>query len=240
MTPPSTTATPTQTAAPARPIPVFLAEDHAITLWGLQRLIESQPTVMTVVGSAGTPEAVLSHVALAQAEVLLMDLDLAGADGLDLLPEVQRRCTAKVLVLTASEDTQRLCRAVELGAKGVLHKSEPPQNILKAIEQVRQGGAWLNPQLMGEVLGRLTSAPARAPAAPDLQQTRIASLTARERDIVRTLSSSPNEKLLTVANQLGMSENTLRNHLTAVYSKLGVRGRLELHVFATENGLNTG
>jgi two-component system, NarL family, nitrate/nitrite response regulator NarL len=238
-----TTATPMTPAlqpAATQPIQVFLAEDHAITLWGLQRLIESQATEMTVVGSAGTREAVLGHAALAQAEVLLMDLDLAGADGLDLLPEIQRRCTAKVLVLTASEDTQRLCRAVELGAKGVLHKSEPPQNILKAIEQVRLGGAWLNPQLMGEVLGRLTSPQARSAPAADSHQARLASLTARETDIVKALSRNPSEKLMTVASQLGMSENTLRNHLTTVYGKLGVRGRLELHVFAAESGLTSG
>ncbi len=237
---PELTATQPLLAAAKSPIKVFLAEDHAITLWGLQRLIESQPTVMAVVGSASTREAVLGHAALAQAEVLLMDLDLAGADGLDLLPEVQRRCTARVLVLTASEDTQRLCRAIELGAKGVLHKSEPPQRILTAIEQVSRGGAWLNPQLMGQVLGRLTSSPTRNTPTADSNQARLASLTAREHDILVALSQNPSDKLMVVASQLGMSENTLRNHLTTVYSKLGVRGRLELHVFAAESGLAPG
>ena len=222
------------------PIRVFLAEDHAITLWGLQRLIESQPDAMTVVGTAGTRETFLHHAALAQAEVLLMDLDLAGVDGLDLLPDVQRLCTARVLVLTASEDTQRLCRAVELGAKGVLHKSEPPQTIMSAIQQVHLGSAWLNPRLLGEVLGRLTGVQARSAPALDASHARIASLTARERDIVVALSKSPSDKLITLASQLGMSENTLRNHLTAVYGKLAVRGRLELHVFAAENGLSAG
>jgi two-component system, NarL family, nitrate/nitrite response regulator NarL len=240
VTTPPSTATSGLSPSAAQPIRVFLAEDHAITLWGLQRLIESQPDVMTVVGTASTREAFLGHAALAQADLLLMDLDLAGADGLDLLPEVQRRCTAKVLVLTASEDTPRLCRAVELGAKGVLHKSEPPQNILKAIEQVRQGGAWLNPQLMGEVLGRLTSTQPRSTPAADSHQARLASLTAREHDIFVALSQNPSDKLMVVANQLGMSENTLRNHLTTVYAKLGVRGRLELHVFAAESGLAPG
>ena len=65
-------------------------------------------------------------------------------------------------------------------------------------------------------------------------------LTAREREIVGALSQSPSDKLITLAGRLGMSENTLRNHLTTVYSKLGVRGRLELHVFAAENGLTAG
>ena len=105
---------------------------------------------------------------------------------------------------------------------------------------MHQGGAWLHPRLMGEVLGRLTGVQARSAPALDAGQARIASLTARERDIVVALSKSPSDKLLTVASRLGMSENTLRNHLTMVYGKLAVRGRLELHVFAAENGLSAG
>lgn len=240
MTTSDAPAVPPGPAGPPTPIRVFLAEDHAITLWGLQRLIESQPNAMTVVGTASTRDAVLAHAALSDAEVLLMDLDLAGADGVDLLPDVLRHCQARVLVLTASEDTQRLCRVVELGAKGVLHKSEPPQTILSAIQQVYQGGAWLNPRLMSEVLGRLTGAQTRPAPTRDAGQARIASLTARERDIVAALSSRPSDKLMTLAGQLGLSENTLRNHLTTIYGKLGVRGRLELHVFAAENGLSGG
>jgi two-component system, NarL family, nitrate/nitrite response regulator NarL len=222
-------------AAAVPPIRVFLAEDHAITLWGLHSLVDSLPDRMTVVGSAATRDALLGHAALAQADVLLMDLDLAGADGLDLLPVLRPRCCAQVLVLTASEDTRRLCRAVELGARGVLHKSEPAQQILAAIEQVHRGAAWLSPHLMGEVLARVTGATGRTESAVDGPKARLASLTARERDIVRTLSRSPGEKLLSLAHRLGMSENTLRNHLTAVYGKLGVRGRLELHVFVAEH-----
>lgn len=237
MSTPDTTAPLPDTAAPLPPIRVFLAEDHAITLWGLQRLIESRPGRMTVVGTAPSRDSLLTHTALAQADVLLMDLDLAGADGLDLLPDVQRLSPAQVLVLTASEDPQRLCRAIELGARGVLHKSEAPQLILTAIEGVSSGAAWLSPQLMGQMLGRQAHTPARAAPPQDALQARIASLTARERAIVRVLSQSPSDKLLSVAGRLGMSENTLRNHLTTVYGKLGVRGRLELHVFAAEHGL---
>jgi two-component system, NarL family, nitrate/nitrite response regulator NarL len=220
------------------PIRVFLAEDHAITLWGLQRLIESRPERMTVVGTATSRETLLGHAALAQTDVLVMDLDLGDADGLEVLPEVLRQSSAQVLVLTASDDSERHCRAIERGARGVMHKSEAPQQILAAIESVSSGAAWLNPQLMGQVLGRMTSAsPARAAPAQNPAQARISSLTARERSIVSSLSQNPSEKLMTVATQLGMSENTLRNHLTTIYSKLGVRGRLELHVFAAESGL---
>jgi DNA-binding NarL/FixJ family response regulator len=218
---------------------VFLVEDHAITVWGLQRLIESGPCPMTVVGTAHSRASLVNHPQLPNAQVLVLDLDLGAEDGLDALPEVHSRSAAHVLVLTASDDTERHCRAVERGARGVLHKSEPPQKILEAIERVHAGAVWLSPQLVGQALGRLTS---RQPGDQTLNKTaqaRIASLTAREREIVKLISQRPGEKLLRMADDLELSENTLRNHLTTIYSKLAVRGRLELHVFATEHGLNT-
>ncbi|MEZ5729058.1 MAG: response regulator transcription factor [Burkholderiaceae bacterium] len=222
---------------PGEPLRVFLVEDHAITLWGLQRLVESRIGEMKVVGMADSRASLVNHPALPSAEVIVLDLDLADEDGLDALPDVQRLSQAQVLVLTGSEDRHRHIRAVEMGVKGIMHKSEAPQKILEAILQLRAGGAWLDPQLMSQVLGRLTGQPQRAASSQDPAQARIALLTPRELEVVRMLSRSPGDKLLKVAGALGMSENTLRNHLTTVYGKLGVRGRLELHVFATEHGL---
>jgi two-component system, NarL family, nitrate/nitrite response regulator NarL len=229
-----------QDVAHPHPIRVFLVEDHAITVWGLQRLIESGACAMTVVGTASSRASLVAHPGLPSAEVLVLDLDLGEEDGLDTLPDVQRLSAARVLVLTASDDIERQCRAVERGARGVLHKSEAPQRILQAIEQVRAGSVWLSPQLVGQALGRLTSQQAGERGQKKSAQARIASLTAREREIVTMISKRPGEKLLRMAADLGLSENTLRNHLTTVYSKLGVRGRLELQVFATEHGLAAG
>jgi two-component system, NarL family, nitrate/nitrite response regulator NarL len=222
-----------------KPIRVFLVEDHAITVWGLQRLIESGACAMTVVGTADSRASLVNHPELPNAEVLVLDLDLGEEDGLDTLPDVQRLSAAQVLVLTASDDIERQCRAVERGVRGVLHKSEAPQKILQAIEQVRLGSVWLSPQLVGQALGRLTSQQGAEQGQKKTAQARIDSLTAREREIVKMISQRPGEKLLRMANDLGLSENTLRNHLTTIYSKLGVKGRLELHVFATEHGLAT-
>jgi two-component system, NarL family, nitrate/nitrite response regulator NarL len=223
-----------------QPIRVFLVEDHAITAWGLQRLIESGPSAMTVVGTADTRASLVNHPQLPHTDVLVLDLDLGDEDGLEALPEVLRRSSAHVLVLTASDDTERHCRAVERGARGVMHKSEAPQKILAAIEHLRSGAVWLSPQLVGQALGRMTNQLQNGQPAKKTADTRIASLTTREREIVTMISQRPGEKLLRMASDLGLSENTLRNHLTAIYSKLGVRGRLELHVFAAEHGLAAG
>lgn len=225
--------------AAQREIRVFVAEDHRITLWGLQRLIESAGQPMRVVGVSSSRAELLAHPALEEADVLMLDLDLAGEDATEAFAELRARSQAQVLVLTGSDDVALHRGAMLKGARGVLHKSEPAETILRAIEKVHAGEVWLNRGLLGEVLGQLSAA-AAAPAAPRTQNAnaqRIASLTPREREIVVTLVGLPNAKLLAVADALRMSENTLRNHLTTIYEKLCVRGRLELHLYATQHGI---
>jgi DNA-binding NarL/FixJ family response regulator len=226
-------------AAASVAIRVFLAEDHAITLWGLQRLIEGAAPRMQLVGTATSRTGLLEHPALAEADVLVLDLDLGGDDAAESMAAIQRRCRGHVLVLTGADDLQRHRAVVFGGARGVLHKSEPAATILQAIEKVHAGEVWLNRGLIGDVLGRLTSRNAPSPDQSPLERA-IASLTPREREIVARLSERPSDKLLAVAESLSLSEHTLRNHLTTIYAKLGVRGRLALHVFASEHGLAGG
>jgi two-component system nitrate/nitrite response regulator NarL len=199
----------------ATPIRVFVAEDHHVTLWGLTRLIDDAYPRLTVVGSARSRAELLGHDAAAR-----------------------ERCPGRVLVLTGTDDIGQHRAAVMQGARGVVHKSEPADVILRAIEKVHEGEVWLNRALLGQVLGELThSEPEKAPRPADPEAARIGSLTRRERDIVTALVNSAGAKQFAVAQDLGMSEHTLRNHLTTIYSKLGVHGRLELHVYASAHGL---
>jgi DNA-binding NarL/FixJ family response regulator len=222
----------------AAPIRVFLADDHRVTLWGLQRLIDANQPHMRVIGTATTRRELLGHHAVSEADVLLLDLDLGGESSTDVLPDLQRVCRGHVLVLTAADDPEQHRDAVMRGVRGVLHKSEPADAVVRAIEKVSAGEVCLQGALLGEVLGRLTG---RTPAAPrnDVHAQRIASLTPREREIIAAMVRMAGAKQLAIADELGMSEHTLRNHLTTIYSKLAVHGRLELHVYATEHGLGS-
>lgn len=224
--------------APPRAIRVFVAEDHQITLWGLRRLIDASSLRMEVVGTASSRTELLNHDAAATADVILLDLDLGGEDTLASLASLNQRCPGRVLILTASDNADEHRAAMLKGARGVVHKSAPAETILRAIEKVNNGEIWLDRVLLGEVLGMLTNdSPAAGPRQTDPAAQRIASLTAREREIVVTMVHRAGAKQLAVADELNMSEHTLRNHLTTIYSKLGVRGRLELHVFSTMHGL---
>lgn len=217
-------------------IHIFIAEDHRVTLWGLQRLIETAAPRMEVVGTATTRSQMITHPSLPDADVVLMDLDLGGEDAIEVMDDLLRRCPGRVLILTGEDDPERHRQAVLSGARGVLHKSQSAEMVLHAIDRVHAGEIWLERGLLGDVLGRLTGRTQSAPVQSETQR-RIATLTPRERQIVSLMTRSVGLKQLAVADELGMSEHTLRNHLTTIYSKLKVRGRLELHVFATDHGL---
>jgi len=221
-----------------RAIRVFVAEDHKITLWGLQRLIDANSPRMEVIGTASSHAELMNHDAIPNADVILLDLDLGGEDTGASLASLRLRGPARVLVLTAADDLAQHRDAMVKGARGVVHKSEAAETILRAIEKVNEGEIWLHRALLGDVLGVLTNgSPSAVSRQADPDAERIASLTPREREIVVTMVRSSGAKQLSVADELHMSEHTLRNHLTTIYSKLCVHGRLELHVYATAHGL---
>ncbi len=221
----------------ARPIRVLLADDHAITLWGLRQLIESAHPRMVVAGSAATCGEVLAHPALARTDVVLLDLSLRDTSALHCLPQLIGEFGVKVVVLTGELNPGQHRDAVLRGARGVVLKSQPAEHVLEAIERVHRGEVWLDGSLMSLMLGSVPGL-ATSPAGPaDLLRQRIESLTAKERQVVREVVAQCGAKSLVVADALGISEHTLRNHLTVIYSKLGVRGKLELYVFAQEHGL---
>lgn len=221
-----------------RAIRVFIAEDHQITLWGLHRLIDASNLHMTVIGTARSHAELMNHDAAAEADVILLDLDLGGQDTAASLATLRQRCPGRVLVLTATDDIAEHRAVVMKGARGLVHKSEPAETILRAIEKVHEGQLWLHAALLSQVMSLLTDGgTTAAPQPTDPDAERIASLTPREREIVVTMLRRAGAKQLAVADELGMSDHTLRNHLTTIYSKLGVRGRLELHVYASGRGL---
>ncbi len=215
------------------PIRVFLVDDHRATLWGLERLIDSAADRMRLVGTATSLAEMRCAAGCREADVIVLDLDLGGENCADSLGELLRELRARVLVLTGARDEESHRRAVLGGARGVVRKEEPVDTLLRAIEKVHEGEVWLNRALIGSVMSALTG----GPSAPDDDAPKIASLTAKEHEVIRTVLRHKGAKSLVLAADLGISEHTLRNHLTVIYHKLGVRGRLELYLYAKEHGL---
>lgn len=212
----------------AGPIRVILVDDHPTILWGLERLIETAHPAMTVVGRAATRTELFSLVPSVNPDVIVLDLDLNGESMLDCLGELGEQTGARVLVLTGSSDFGTHEQAVLRGVRGVIHKREPGEVILRAIEKIYRGEIWLDRNSVGRILNTL----ARGQRS-DPESDKIASLTPKERHIIGALRREKGARNKVIAAKLHMSEHTLRNHLTTIYSKLQVSGRLELYLYAT-------
>jgi two-component system, NarL family, nitrate/nitrite response regulator NarL len=217
----------------AEAIKVFLVDDHPTILWGLERLIESAEPAMAVVGQASSPSELFARIPSANPDVIVLDLDLNGESALDSLPKLVEQSTARILVLTGISDPLVHEKAVMQGARGVVQKREPAGTILRAIEKVHRGEVWLDRNSVGRILNALSRGQKSDPEAE-----KIAALTPKERHIIEMLTEQKGARNKVIADKLHMSEHTLRNHLTTIYSKLQVSGRLELYLYATSHRLS--
>jgi DNA-binding NarL/FixJ family response regulator len=225
-------------ASIATPIRVLLADDHAVVLWGLRQLVESTSPRMIVSGTASNSRELLTHPALEATDVVVLDLGLGDANALDCLPRLLSGRDVKVVVLTGETNPRHHRDAVLRGARGVVLKSQPPQSLLDAVERVHAGEVSFDGALMSMLLDALPGKTPSSRTPPrDTDARRIATLTPKERQVVEAVVTHRGAKSLAVAEVLGMSEHTLRNHLTVVYGKLQVRGKLDLYVYATEQGI---
>ena len=214
-------------------IKVVIVDDHAVMRAGLRLLIEGRPK-LKVVGEAATAEAAVAVTGATQPDIVVLDLNLESDSGLDCLPRLHEAAPgARVLVLTGVSDYELHRQAARLGARGLVHKARAAEVILKAIEKVHAGEVWFDQYLMSSMLSELTRA--GKPKQENPEAAKIASLTRREREIVCLVSEGLRNKQ--ISERLFISEATVSHHLTSAFSKLGVTDRLELAVYAYNQGI---
>jgi len=210
-------------------IRVMLVDAHRIVISGLKRLIDDEKPELAVVAMASESARALELAASAKPDVIVVDVDLAIAQDAALVPGLINGRNARVLVMSGSRDGKHEA-AILRGACGVVHKDESPELFIKAIRKVHDGQLWLDRSTTGRLFVELSRQ--KSQAASDPATRKLASLTDREHDVVRTLVTQPGADNKTLASSLHIGEHTLRNHLSRIYDKLGVPNRLELYVFA--------
>jgi DNA-binding NarL/FixJ family response regulator len=198
-------------------IRLIIADDHALFRQGLRSLLLLQPDI-EVVGEVAQADAVLPTLAATPCDVLLLDLQMERWS-MDDIPRLARH--AAVLVLTASESVENGMTALRLGARGIVQKRFAIETLMTAIRSVAQGMAWMPPSLQ--------TAFAQQQSAP------IRKLTVRESEIVRCVAIGLRNA--EIAEQLAVSESTVKTHLTNIFQKLAIRDRMELIHYALKTGL---
>jgi len=206
-----------------RELKVVLVDDHAVVRRGLADLLASAPD-LDVVGTAADGSEAGEVVRQTQPDVVVMDLQMPGTDGV----EATRMILAdnpgvQVLVLTSFSDSDRILAALDAGAVGYLLKDADPDDVIEGVRAVGRGESPLHPKAARELLLSRT------------RPTDKATLTPREADVLRLVRQGLANKQ--IARRLGISERTVKAHLTSVFQRIGVVDRTQAALWAERHGL---
>jgi two-component system nitrate/nitrite response regulator NarL len=219
---------------PSPRIRILLVDDHLLIRQGLRMLLENAGD-LEVVGEAARCADVIALAAELHPDIVLLDLDLGGENGLDCITAlVSAERAPRVLVLTGVRDAEAHRRAIRLGAAGIVQKEQAGEMLVKAIRRVHGDETWVDHALAAAIFSDYRR-DAAAAQHHDADGARIAELTPREREIVALVAQGLNTAA--IGKRLDISEKTVRNNLSIVYDKLQVRDRLALALYAARHGL---
>ncbi len=214
----------------ATPIRVLVVDDHAIIRKGMRAVLELVPDIEMVGEAENGKEAIKMDLEL-QPDVILMDLMMPEMDGIACIREVKaQRPEARVLVLTNFAGEEMIFPAIKAGAMGYHLKDSSPEALVEAIRQVFHGEVALHPLIARKLLEELhmSSEPRLPPNEP---------LTQRELEVLRLIAQGCDNK--DIAEQLVVSDATVRTHVSNILSKLHLASRTQAALYALREGLAT-
>jgi DNA-binding NarL/FixJ family response regulator len=205
---------------------VLVVDDQRLIREGIASLLGIQPGI-TVVGVAADGAQAVEQAAALSPDVVLMDVRMPVLDGVAAAEAVRRRCPGcRVLMLTTFDDEDYVVRALRAGAAGYLLKDLPATDLAQAVRLVHAGVDQHDPA----VTSRLMAALDRDRRSPD-----AAGLTSRERDVLRLIAEGATNR--EIARRLYVSEGTVKNHVSSLLSRLGLRDRTQAALYARDHGL---
>ena len=210
------------------PIRILVADDHPVVRDGLVAMLSTQPDLV-VVGEAATGAEAVERAAALAPDVILLDLEMPGMDGVEALRQIRAaRPDAPVIVFTAFDTDERIVSAVRAGAQGYLLKGAPRDELFKAIRVVSEGGSLLQPVVASKLLQHMSQQTTERETSAD-------SLTEREMEVLKLLAQGKTNKEIAAA--LVISERTVKFHVGSILSKLGAGNRTEAVTIAAQRGL---
>ncbi|QWC85845.1 response regulator transcription factor [Nocardioidaceae bacterium] len=216
------------------PVRVLLVDDQHLVRSGF-RLILSVEDDIEVVGEASDGAGAVREADRLRPDVVLMDVQMPGTDGIRATADIVARDLGRVVVLTTFDRDDYLFAALRAGASGFLLKNAEPDHLVDAVRRVSSGHALLAPEVTRRVIEQMVEQAPGTSGTPAARRPLPADLTARERDVLGLLGSGLSNA--EIARALVIGETTVKTHVSHVLAKLGVRDRVQAVVFAHEAGL---
>ncbi len=212
-------------------IKVLLVDDQDLVRAGLRQILSLERDLEVVDEAANGLEA-LASLERIDADVVLMDIRMREMDGIEATRAIRDRDGPPVLALTTFDDDETLWGAIDAGVAGFVLKEAPGEDIVRATRLVAAGGAWLDPAVTERVL----LASRHQPGRPTRPSSGIADpLTRREREVLVLMATGASNP--EIATELHVGASTIKSHVSAIFTKLGVRDRAGAIVYAYQNGL---
>ena len=208
-------------------IRVLIADDHKMVREGLRRILEFDGEIQ-VIDEADNGEECIKKIRSSKPDIVLLDINMPVMNGIEALQEIRKKkLKTKVIILTVHNEIEYLLRAVYIGIDGYVLKDSDAHELIRAVTSVYEGDKFIQPSLIPLLNSKLI--------ARDLDAERLEQLSKREIEVLKLVAVGMFNKEIGV--ELGISERTVKNHLSSIFKKIDSSDRTQAAVFAIRNGL---
>lgn len=208
-------------------IRVLIADDHKMVREGLRRILEFDGEIQ-VIDEADNGEECIKKIRSSKPDIVLLDINMPVMNGIEALQEIRKKkLKTKVIILTVHNEIEYLLRAVDIGIDGYVLKDSDAHELIRAVTSVYEGDKFIQPSLIPLLNSKLI--------ARDLDAERLEQLSKREIEVLKLVAVGMFNKEIGV--ELGISERTVKNHLSSIFKKIDSSDRTQTAVFAIRNGL---
>jgi DNA-binding NarL/FixJ family response regulator len=231
---PGTSSAPPDTSLHAEPIRTMIVDDHALFRRGLEMVLDEEPDI-ELVGQASDGAEAVEKAAESLPDVVLMDIRMPRSSGIEACRAMKEAApSAKIVILTISDEEEDLFEAIRAGASGYLLKDIPLDEVADTVRAVHGGQSLINPSMAGKLLTEFATL-ARRDEEERVQEVPAPRLTEREMQVLKLIARGMNNR--DIAKELFISENTVKNHVRNILEKLQIHSRMEAVMVAVREKL---
>ena len=232
---PASSAVPPDASSRAEPIRTMIVDDHALFRRGLEMVLDEEGDI-ELVGQASDGTEAVEKAAESLPDVVLMDIRMPRSSGIEACRAMKEAApSAKIVILTISDEEEDLFEAIRAGASGYLLKDIPLDEVAEAVRAVYDGQSLINPSMAGKLITEFATLARRDAEEEPIKHVAAPKLTEREMEVLRLVARGMNNR--DIAKELFISENTVKNHVRNILEKLQIHSRMEAVMIAVRQKL---